>query len=224
MDEPVKVKLCGITHREDALCAARLGADYLGLVFAESPRRVTLDRARGILEGFPYPAAWVGVFKDEPLKEVERIARALKLRWVQLHGREDLNYVQTLAKEFRVIKGFEFGEETSLEFLEGYPLEWVLLDRTEDANRGWDFLKASRLMDFKKVFLAGRLNSETVAGVLRQVKPYAVDVSRGIEASVGRKDPRKIKAFIRAVKGHPGEEKRKRDDKMKSLLSIISVS
>jgi len=212
MDEPIKVKICGITHREDALCAARLGADYLGLVFAESPRRVTLDRARGILEGFPYPAAWVGVFKDDPLKDVERIARALNLGWVQLHGRENLDYVHTLAKEFRVIKGFEFSEEASLEFLESYPLEWLLLDRPKDANRGWDFLKASRLMDLKKVFMAGRLDAETVAGVVRQVKPYAVDVSRSIEASVGRKDPRRMKAFIRAVKSCPGEEKRKRDD------------
>lgn len=212
MDEPIKVKICGITRREDALCAARLGADFLGLVFAESPRRVTIDRARGILEGFPYPAAWVGVFKDESLKDVERIARALNLRWVQLHGREDLTYVHKLEKEFRVIKGIEFSEETSLEVLESYPLEWMLLDRSKDEDRRGDFRRASRLMGLKNVFLAGGLDPETVAGVIRQVKPYAVDVSRGVEASVGRKDVRKMKAFIRAVKSHRIPEERKRED------------
>lgn len=200
MDEPVKVKICGITRREDALWAARCGADFLGLVFAESPRRVGHEQARCILEGFPHPVTWVGVFKDDPLEEVLETARRLGLGWVQLHGSEDLRYVQALQGEFRVLKAFEVKQKTSLEKLEDYPGEWILLDRPKDSNHGWDYGKASRIAAHKKVFLAGNLRPETVEEIAKKVRPFAVDVSRGVERSAGIKDPRKVEAFVRATK------------------------
>lgn len=200
MDEPVKVKICGITRREDALWAARCGADFLGLVFAESPRRVGYEQARRILDGFPYPVTWVGVFKDDPVEEVVEVARGLGLGWVQLHGREDLRCVQTLQGKFRVLKAFEVQRETSAEELEDYPGEYILLDRPKDSNKGWDYGKASRIAAHKKVFLAGNLRPETVEEIATKVRPFAVDVSRGVECSAGIKDPQKVEAFIRVAK------------------------
>jgi len=200
MDEPAKVKICGITRREDALWAARCGADFLGLVFAESPRRVDYEQARRILDGFPYPVTWVGVFKDDPVGEVVETARGLSLGWIQLHGSEGLRYVQALQGEFRVLKAFEVQQETSAEELEDYPGEYILLDRPKDSNNGWDYGKASRIAAHKKVFLAGNLRPETVEAIAKKVKPFAVDVSRGVECSAGIKDPRKVEAFVRATK------------------------
>ncbi len=197
---PVRVKICGITRREDALFAARRGADYLGLIFSQSPRRVTLKQGQAILDGFPPSAAWVGVFRDEPLEEVIKIARTLNLSWVQLHGREDPDYLRALSGEFLVIKAFEVGEAGFVQTIESYTMEWVLLDSPKESNRGWDFQKAVRIAARKKVFLSGGLGPESVGAVVQMVRPYAVDVSRGVESAPGVKDPGKIEAFIRAVK------------------------
>jgi len=212
MDEPTKVKICGITRRGDALLAARWGADFLGLIFSESPRRVTPEEAGAILLGFPYPAAWVGVFVNEPLEAVRSVVRRLHLQWVQLHGCEDGDYAAALKQEACVIKAFEVKGKSDLRAVERYPLPWVLLDSPKGPGPGWDPALAAGVVARKKVFLAGGLTSETVGEAVRRLRPYAVDVARGVEASPGRKDPRKMKAFIRAVKDplKTGEEREMR--------------
>ncbi len=217
MDEPTKVKICGITRRGDALLAARWGADFLGLIFSESPRCVTPEEAEAILLGFPYPAAWVGVFVNEPLEAVRSVVRRLRLQWVQLHGCEDGDYAAALMQEACVIKVFEVKGESDLRAVERYPLAWVLLDSPKGPGPGWDPALAAGVVARKKVFLAGGLTSETVGEAVRRLRPYAVDVARGVEASPGRKDPRKMKAFIRAVKdplkiSEEGEMRRKKGE------------
>lgn len=213
MDQPTKVKICGITRRGDALLAARWGADFLGLIFSESPRRVTLEEAGAILLGFPYPAAWVGVFVNEPLEAVRSVVRRLRLTWVQLHGCEDGDYAAALTQEACVIKAFEVKGKSDLRAVERYPLPWVLLEGPKGPGPGWDPALAAGVVARKKVFLAGGLKAETVGEAVRRLRPYAVDVARGVEASPGRKDPRKMKAFIRAVKNPPKDRGGERNEK-----------
>jgi phosphoribosylanthranilate isomerase len=196
----VAVKICGITRPEDAAAAVRLGADFLGLVFASSPRRVSLGQARAVLEECRGQVPVVGVFRDQPLEMVQDTARSLSLKWIQLHGQESLAYALALASEFTVIKAFDRCDSETLNEIESCPLPHVLLDRPKNGGAGWDFSAASAVAN-KKLFLAGGLTMENVADAVQNVHPFAVDVARGVEISPGIKDPELMKIFIRRAKG-----------------------
>ncbi|RJX34852.1 MAG: phosphoribosylanthranilate isomerase [Desulfarculus sp.] len=199
----VLVKICGLTTVEDALAAARLGADMLGLVFAASPRQVTPLRAREIVRALPRWVQAVGVFVDAPRQEVQRVRAFCGLHLVQLHGRESADDVAALGPG--VIKAIRMGEDAELNH-RAYPRATLLLDayapgRPGGTGRSFDWSRAIDLARRRPVILAGGLNPANVAPAVEIVKPYAVDVSSGVESQPGRKDHDQIASFIARAKG-----------------------
>jgi phosphoribosylanthranilate isomerase len=205
----VRVKICGITSARDALVAATAGADAIGLVFAESPRKVSIETARRIVSSLPPFVCPVGVFVDAELDEVESTAAAVRLGAVQLHGEEAPAYVKALeAKGVRVIKAIRVGTREDASRADLYDSGIMFDARSSRAAGGtgetfpWEY--AVELARRRPVILSGGLTPENVEKALKAVPAWAVDVSSGVEASKGTKDAEKIRRFIEAV----GESKR----------------
>lgn len=201
------VKICGVTNLEDALAAVEAGADLLGFNFyRRSPRYLSPEDARRIVERLPETVTGVGVFVNEPAEEVEAIAREAGLGTVQLHGDETPEFCRSLRglkaiKALRVRQGFD-AAACSL-----YPVEAVLLDAyTAGAFGGtghtfdWTLARQARAL-VERLFLAGGLTPDNVAEAVRAVRPYAVDVCSGVETSPGRKSPQLMRRFVEQVKG-----------------------
>jgi len=193
-----RVKICGITNREDALAACRLGAHALGFVLAESPRRISPDRAREIISALPPLVATVGVFLDADPQEVAELRRYCGLDWVQLHGSE--SEAEALALGPRVIKALKVGpgREPDPQAYAGCAL---LLDTYDPVVAGgtgtsFDWSLAQAIAAQRPVILAGGLNAGNVAQAIAQVKPFAVDVSSGVEIEKGIKDHELIASFL----------------------------
>lgn len=202
----VQVKVCGITSPRDGVLAAKAGATAIGLVFwPRSPRFVDRSLARRIVEALPTFVLRVGVFLDQSLDTITRTADDVGLDIVQLHGSEPPELVTCVPR--RVLKAIHVGGESVSEQLRRYEGTAILLD-TQDGSRvggtgkTFDWGAAQRLrgqMTF--LVLAGGLNPDNVATAIRTVGPDAVDVSSGVESEPGKKDPKKLKAFLDAVRG-----------------------
>jgi len=206
----VRVKICGITNAEDAIAAARYGADALGFVFyPRSPRYVTPDRAAQIIKEIPPFVAAVGVFVNPTLEELERALEVCFLDYVQLHGSETPEFCWEVRLRLgkRVIKAFSVRDESSLEAMRSYEVEAYLLDTYRPDTPGGTGLTFRWEMTYNfgvnraRLILAGGLNPDNVSDAIRIVRPWAVDVSSGVEIEPGRKDHDKIKNFIAAAKG-----------------------
>jgi phosphoribosylanthranilate isomerase len=202
---PVKVKICGITRLADAIAAAEAGADALGFVFYEqSPRCVSVEAAAAIIRALPPFVLKAGVFVNAPEDAVLRAIRQCQLNLLQFHGDEPPEYCRQFG--LLSIKAFRIRDAASLQLLPHYPTDAWLLDAYHPAQPGgtgeqfnWDLALAARAWG-RPIFLAGGLTPENVAQAVRRARPYAVDVSSGVEAAPGRKDHAKIKAFIQAAK------------------------
>lgn len=198
----VRVKICGITDSFIAGAAVKAGADALGFVFAESPRRVDPETARRICLSLPPFVARVGVFVNSPPGVVREIVDYCGLDYAQLHGDETPEYCGNLRR--RVIKAFKVRDAASLAKIREYPVAGVLLDalvpgQDGGTGRAFDWSLARDLPDVPPLVLAGGLTPENVGQAVRLVRPYAVDVSSGVETE-GKKDPEKIRLFIRRAK------------------------
>lgn len=200
----VKVKICGITNTADAVHAADCGADALGLVFyARSPRCITPERGREIVATLPPFVTAVGLFVNEAPEKVVEIARFCGIGALQLHGDEPPE--ACFPPPFRTIKALRVRGEETLHDLSAWPVSALLLDAWVPDSYGgtghrFDWQLAARAARANRIILAGGLTFENVADAVRTVRPYGVDVSSGVEASPGRKDPDKVSAFIRAAK------------------------
>ena len=199
------VKICGITNVEDALASADAGADAIGLMFYErSPRNVSMAIAAGIARALPAYVIKVGVFVNPAEELVMRAIGECGLNIVQFHGDETPEFCAQFP--VMVLKAFRIRDAESLKQLANYPTDAWLLDAYAQDKLGgtgekfnWDLaVEAQRFS--KPIFLAGGLTPENVADAIRQVHPYAVDVSSGVESSPGKKDHAKVKAFVRAAK------------------------
>ncbi|MBI4288395.1 MAG: phosphoribosylanthranilate isomerase [Chloroflexi bacterium] len=201
----VRIKICGMTNLEDALAATALGADALGFVFyAKSPRCVSPLRATAIASRLPPFIARVGVFVDEQLERVKEIVKECDLDYAQLHGSESPDFCRQLGN--RVIKTLRVKDESVLRQLSMYKAPAFLLDTYKAEMPGgtgqtfnWDI--AARAARSATVVLSGGLKPQNVAQAIAAVQPYAVDVSSGVEASPGKKDHEKLRAFIEAARG-----------------------
>lgn len=199
----VKVKICGITNLEDALVAVKWGADALGFVFAPSPRQVTRQQVANIVAGLPPFVCKVGVFVDSELLEVKETMRACGLDLAQLHGSESPDFCQELFP--RVIKSFRVEGESVLALLPRYKVSAYLLDSYDVALKGgtgrsFDWGIAKKARQYGPVILSGGLTSANVRQAIVQVRPYAVDVSSGVESKPGVKDHAKLRAFVEIAK------------------------
>ena len=209
-----RVKICGITESSHALAAAESGADFIGLVFAPSKRRVSPKRAHEIVmavRGFENPPPVVGVFVNTPAPEVNRVADYCGLDWVQLSGDEPWDYLRDIKRPF--IKATRVpGEADADAVLTGMSLGYKLLERDfiylldshvegsyGGTGQAFDWRLARQVSERFPVILAGGLSAENAGEAIKMVGPWGVDVSSGVETG-GAKDLSKIKAFIEAVR------------------------
>ncbi len=200
----VRVKICGITNLRDAHRAVGYGADALGFVFYDkSPRKVSVVMARKIIKSLPPFVVTVGLFVNETIDRVQEIRRESGVDLVQLHGDESPEMVSALSPY--VIKAVRVKGAESVTGLNLYQPRAFLLDAYSDhayggTGRSFDW-SLSQWVEDVPVILAGGLTPENVTAAVAQVKPYGVDVSSGVEAAPGDKDPVKLKTFIENAKG-----------------------
>jgi phosphoribosylanthranilate isomerase len=195
----VQVKICGICDAAGAAAAIEAGADLIGFHFCSSQRRVTPEEARAIVDGLTVRPAIVGVFIDQDAEEVRQIAELVGLDLIQLHGSESPGFDagRPVMKVLKVRDGV-------IPEADAWP-DPVMLDSWSADQRGgtgqvWDWELARPLLAARKVFIAGGLEPGNVGKVVSGFKPYGVDVSSGVEASVRVKDPDKVRAFMHAVR------------------------
>lgn len=201
----VKVKICGITNLEDALIAVDAGADAIGFVFAEqSPRSVSPQKAAAIIAKLPPLVQTVGLFVDDDLERINWLADFCGLDIIQLHGDEDPDFCTEIRR--RIIKVFRVKDAASLANLASYQVAGYLLDAwSAEAHGGtgktfdWDLAREAAAS--RPIIIAGGLTPVNVLDAVDIVRPYGVDVSSGVELSPGKKDPEKVRNFIRALKG-----------------------
>jgi phosphoribosylanthranilate isomerase len=204
-----KVKICGITNLEDALLSAESGADALGFNFYEkSPRYITPEKAREIIEQLPVEVLKVGVFVNKNLNEIIKIAATAKLDAIQLHGEETREFARELKvkSNLEIIKAFRVSPKFKPEDVLQYKIDAVLLDAYSANEHGgtgetfdWEIARKVREI-FPKMYLAGGLSAENILEAILAVKPFAVDVCSSIEKAKGIKNYTKVKNFIFQVK------------------------
>jgi phosphoribosylanthranilate isomerase len=202
----VRVKICGITNVEDALLACELGADAIGLNFYnKSPRSISPFTASKIIQKLmPFVAA-VGIFVNWEAAPVTSLAKALGLSAAQLHGDEPPKLVSEIAKKVSVIKALHVGKASALPAFAKYRgATAFLLDAPHSGQFGGtghttDWSLASTAAKSHRILFAGGLTPENVAEAIQAVRPYAVDVTSGVEAKPGKKDPAKLRAFFDEV-------------------------
>lgn len=199
------IKVCGITNIEDALTSVQYGASMLGFVFADSPRQVDIDTVKHIKRILGGDVKTVGVFTEEDDCLI-RIMDECELDYAQLHGRQSEEFAQRIGSE-RVIRVARVSDKTSVDTLSQYEsAAYYLLDTYKKGITGgtgatFDWLLALRAKSLcKPLILSGGLNPSNAADAIRIVRPFAVDVSSGVESSPGCKDHKKIKEFIDNVR------------------------
>jgi phosphoribosylanthranilate isomerase len=200
----IKIKICGLKRVEDIKYVNELLPDYVGFVFAKSSRQVTLGEASKLIGLLDKNIKTVGVFKDEEIEKVKYAAGYLKLDIIQLHGNEDGEYIKKLS-DFKVWKAAGIDSEAicmdeGTNRIYGYEAEGILLDSIVNGVKGgtgtsfsWDII--NNLNSGKKIILAGGIDPENVENAIKKVRPYAVDVSSGVEED-GVKSYKKMKKFI----------------------------
>lgn len=202
-----QIKICGITNVEDATLCHGAGADFLGLIFAESKRKVSLESALKIRQAVP-EAKLVGVFMDKDLQTVSRLTKDMGLNGIQLHGEEPDSYCEKLKalSSLLVVKALRREKVKSMTSYENPDLFLLDLDkrtpkelRDEETRRLW--LEASRIQGCaEKIMLAGNLSPGNVKKAICRVRPFAVDICSGLEKSPGVKDRYAVKKFVEEVK------------------------
>ncbi|MCU7905054.1 MAG: phosphoribosylanthranilate isomerase [Candidatus Thiodiazotropha sp. (ex Epidulcina cf. delphinae)] len=200
-----RIKICGITRVEDAVEAARLGADAIGLVFhPPSPRAVTLREAQAIVKSLPPFVTVAGLFVNEARPRIEEVVKETPLDLLQFHGDESAaacsGYDRSWIKAIRMREGCDLAAaEKAFADASGLLLDTYQAGMPGGTGLRFDWgLIPERLAS--RIILAGGLDAENVEQAVRQVHPYAVDVSGGVELSKGIKDAAKINAFMAGVK------------------------
>ena len=198
----LKIKVCGVTSVPDALHAAEAGADYIGLIFARSPRRIDTKKARDIVSALSKDVESVGVFMNQPLEEVRKTLQSTGIRIAQLHGDENPRFCKELGVP--VIKTFDTYSDASLEKLKKFDAFAFLLD----VPKGGGARVRSRIdpewavlaKRHGRVILAGKLTAGNVGELVMRTRPYGVDSASGTEKSPGVKDPAKVRDFIQTAR------------------------
>ncbi|CAA9406199.1 Phosphoribosylanthranilate isomerase [uncultured Rubrobacteraceae bacterium] len=201
------VKICGITNTGDARVAVDAGADAVGLVFAESPRRVGVEEARRISVALPENVVRVGVFVDEEPAEILRISDEVGLGLVQLHGDEKPEAVAELREaDVKVMKALRVKSAASLQKLDEYEADLILLDAHSAKARGgtgerFDWGVAKYLGGRDNIVVSGGLGPGNVREAIEFFEPYGVDASSSLEDGPGRKNGELVRRFVFAAKG-----------------------
>jgi phosphoribosylanthranilate isomerase len=208
----IKVKICGITNEEDATWAVNLGADFVGFNFhAGSPRKVSPELAARIAKKVPSFIPTVGVFVEQTVDQIAKIAEKTGLMGIQLHGDHTPEDCRALAERLEcfLIKAVRVAADADLDILSAFrgSTKYILLDARVEGQPGgtgqtfpWELAERVRAQG-TPLFLAGGLTPDNVAEAVEKVNPFAVDTASGVEKSPKRKDYEKMKKFISAAKG-----------------------
>ena len=198
-----KVKICGLKEKEHVKAAVEAGADAIGFVFAASKREVSIEQARELAKEVPPGVLKIGVFVNPTIQEIETAVREVPLDFVQYHGNETPEFIQT--NSFPSIKALSVRSEEDIDVAKQFNTDFYLFDAPGTDYQGgsgltfnWQLMQGHSIPQ-EKIILAGGLNPANVEDAIKRVKPYMVDVSSGVEID-GRKDSELIRAFIRAVK------------------------
>lgn len=198
-----KIKICGMTNSDDAWVAVEAGADMIGLIFyPPSPRYVSPRQAQRIVSRLPASCRAVGVFVNEDIETITRIADDAGVHVVQLHGTEPPAVCRQL--RWPVFKTFRFTAGVRPEMMQDYQVKAFLIEGFHSAYYGGsgtlaDWCQTATLHQYGRIILAGGLTPDNVGEAIRRVRPYAVDVCSGVECQPGQKDWVKVRAFIAAA-------------------------
>lgn len=201
-----KIKICGITNKEDAIEASRLDVDILGFNFYRKTKRYVEPKiARDIINELPQSIAKAGVFVDENAEKVLEIAESCSLDMLQFHGDEKADYCARFEGSYKVIKAFRIKDKNSLKGVNDYDVDFYLLDTYSDKSKGGTGESFDRgiiegFEFLKPVILSGGLTPANVASVIRGIAPYGVDVASGVEKLPGKKDFNLMKKFVENVR------------------------
>jgi phosphoribosylanthranilate isomerase len=199
----MKVKICGITNREDALLAVDLGADALGFIFvSSSPRYIQPTIAGNIIKELPPFITTVGVFVDPSEEEISSVIQQSGITSVQLHGNESPQFCTKM--QITVIKAFRVDKNFQVSGLSKYEVSSFLLDTYVEGSLGgtgktFDWKTAIEAKKIGKIILAGGLHPENIVEAIQVVQPYAVDVNSGVEQAPGRKDREKLVRLFKNI-------------------------
>lgn len=198
-----RVKICGLTNYDDAMAAVKAGADALGFVFAESPRRVDTGTVAEITRKMPPLVSTVGVFSNAPLAALHKIMADGRLMVAQLHGEESVEYIRAVS--YPVIKRLQLGADEEyfdvLERIQSFGVLDVLFDPGGGSGVRMDLsMIPIEPGQGRRVYVAGGLTPANVGDAILQVLPFAVDVSSGVESSPGRKNAAMMQDFVAAVR------------------------
>lgn len=215
MNARTRIKICGITNAEDAAVAVAAGADAIGVIFAPSPRRVTLDQAAAALASVPVPVARVGVFVDASAEEIAAAVSACGLTAVQFSGHETPEECD--AVPVPVIKAIGVGMDFDTQTVGPYRdhaaallLDTYVAGKAGGTSQTFDWQAVGEVSGRVPFFVAGGLNPENIGECIAALHPYAVDVSSGVETFPGEKDHQKVIAFCAAVRA--ADRKARRDE------------
>lgn len=195
------IKVCGITNEEDALLCVAMGVDALGFIFAPSTRQVVAPRVERIVSQLPGEVLTIGVFRDSLPERVIDVARAAGLKGVQLHGDETPDQVAAIRPHVHVlIKAFNAGSPLLSRALD-YQADALLVDSAQPGSGTvFDWKALEGVPRTNRLILAGGLRPDNVGAAIARVRPFGVDVNSGVEREAGHKDPRKVRAFVAAVR------------------------
>jgi phosphoribosylanthranilate isomerase len=198
------VKICGITNEEDGLLAVAMGADAVGFVFAPSTRQIAPTRARDIARRLPPEILTVGVFRDQAPEQVVEIVGRAGLGAAQLSGHEPAEDARFIRERVPfLIQAFSAGDP-ALDSADEYGADVIMIDgASPGSGQVFDWSLAEGAPSGRRLLLAGGLTAANVAGAVQRVRPWGVDVSTGVESAPGRKDPRKVRAFVQAARSVP---------------------
>lgn len=198
------IKVCGITNPADALAAVKCGVDAIGFIFYEkSPRHISPEDAKEIIDFLPRSPARVGVFVNHEISEVKRIMELCRIDLIQLHGNESPAYCSSFDSS-RIIKAIA-PEPGNCPELKQYSVKAVLIDAYDPTLHGGtgktsDWELAASISKVRPLILSGGLNIENICDAIKAVSPRAVDINSGVEVSPGRKDHRKLSEIVEIVK------------------------
>ncbi len=205
-----RVKICGITNLEDARLSVDAGADAVGFIFfSASPRCIDKESAGEIIRNIKPFVTTVGVFVDESVERIKEIVESAGLNAVQLHGGENPEFIEAVRSALpntRIIKALRIADLDDFSLIGTYAADAVLLDTYHKDKFGgtgesfeWDLMLKVKMPDGVPLILAGGLNPGNVRIAADKVRPFAVDVSSGVEKEPGKKDPALIKQFLESL-------------------------